>query len=566
MNTLGRLSIRTRLYFGTIFSLVLLVVIGGLGYLALDRTRDTLQVLFSQRVQTLTDMADLRTTLGTLRRTEKDIILNFNNSVEVASQREAWGKTLAALRKSLTAVRQVQAGDAAFVGSIDKALAEIQQYEAGISPIFEQIERAQLDGAGGAAYADRLKSHMEATDQILASLAQSARENMEEARQGVEARTATMSAVIGGGLVLALAVLIPLTFFSVRSITSSLAQARLLAERIASGDLSHEVRPAQMDEVGQLVVAMGRMQEALRGLVRQVQEASGNISTASTEIASGNHDLSQRTEQTAANLEETASSMEMLAGTVQQSTQSARQASDFASTAAQVAARGGTVVSQVVDTMGQITDSSRRIADITGVIDSIAFQTNILALNAAVEAARAGEQGRGFAVVAAEVRTLAQRSASAAKEIKELIGSSVERVESGSRLVGQAGATMTEIVDSVRRVSEMISEITASSAEQSDNIGQISQSVSQLDQMTQQNAALVEQSTAASESLRDQAVQLIGAVRRFRLDDDGTVVEPALQAPPPPGSAPLVPRPQAAALPEPVRGPVAGFVRHEPAA
>ncbi|AVS60868.1 chemotaxis protein, partial [Paracidovorax avenae] len=191
-------------------------------------------------------------------------------------------------------------------------------------------------------------------------------------------------------------------------------------------------------------------------------------------------------------------------------------------------------------------------------------------LNAAVEAARAGEQGRGFAVVAAEVRTLAQRSASAAKEIKELIGSSVERVESGSRLVGQAGATMTEIVDSVRRVSEMISEITASSAEQSDNIGQISQSVSQLDQMTQQNAALVEQSTAASESLREQAVQLMGAVRRFRLGDDGTVVEPALQAPPPPGSAPLVPRPQAAALPEPVRGPVrgpvAGFVRHEPAA
>ncbi len=393
MDILGRLSIRTRLYFGTVFSLVLLIVIGGLGYLALDRTRDTLQVLFSERVQTLTDMADLRTTLGTLRRTEKDIILNFNNSVEVAAQRETWARTLAALRKSLTAVRQVQAGDPAFAGSIDKALAEIQQYEAGISPIFEQIERAQLDGAGGAAYADRLKSHMETTDQILASLAQSARENMEEARQGVEARTATMSAVIGGGLVLALAVLIPLTFFSVRSITGSLAQARSLAERIAGGDLSHEVRPAQMDEVGQLVVAMGRMQDALRGLVRQVQDASGSISTASTEIASGNHDLSHRTEQTAANLEETASSMEMLAGTVQQSTQSARQASDFASTAAQVAAKGGSVVSQVVDTMGQITDSSRRIADITGVIDSIAFQTNILALNAAVEAARAGEQG-----------------------------------------------------------------------------------------------------------------------------------------------------------------------------
>ncbi|MDA8444473.1 methyl-accepting chemotaxis protein [Paracidovorax valerianellae] len=519
MNALGRLSIRTRLYFGTIFSLVLLVVIGAMGYLTLDRTRDTLQVLFSQRVQTLTDMAELRTALGNLRRAEKDIIINFNNSVEVSALRDSWGKTLTALRKSLADVRQAQAGDAAFVDGIDKSLAEIKQYETGISPIFEQIERAQIDGAGGGAYADRLKQHMEATDQLFASLATSARQQMEEARQGVEARTAFMSAAIGGGLLLGLAVLIPLTFFSVRSITRSLGQARDLAERIASGDLSHEVHATQQDEVGQLVTAMGRMQEALRGLVRQVQEASGSISTASSEIASGNHDLSHRTEQTAANLEETASSMELLTSTVQQSAQSARQASEFATTAAEVAARGGAVVSQVVSTMGQITDSSRKIADITGVIDSIAFQTNILALNAAVEAARAGEQGRGFAVVASEVRSLAQRSAEAAKEIKGLIGSSVDRVEDGSRLVTEAGATMNEIVGSVRRVSDIISEITAASSEQSDNIGQISQSVSQLDQMTQQNAALVEQSTAASESLRDQANQLTQAVSQFKLSD-----------------------------------------------
>ena len=519
MNALGRLSIRARLYFGTIFSLVLLVIIGAMGFIALDRTRGTLEVLFSQRVQTLTDMSDLRTALGDLRRAEKDIIINFNNTVEVAALRESWGKTLAALRKSLADVRQVQAGDAAFVAAIDKSLDEIKQYEAGIVPIFDQIERAQIDGAGGGAYADRLKTHMEATDQLFSRLATSAREQMQEARQGVDTLAATMSGLIGVALVLALAVLIPLTTLSVRSITRSLAQARDLAERIAGGDLSRDEQALNHDEVGQLVTAMGRMQQSLRGLVHQVQDAAGNISTASTEIATGNHDLSQRTEQTAANLEEAASSMEMLTSTVQQSAQASRQASDFASSAAEVAARGGAVVSQVVSTMDQITTSSRKIADITGVIDSIAFQTNILALNAAVEAARAGEQGRGFAVVASEVRSLAQRSAGAAKEIKELIGSSVERVEDGSRLVSQAGQTMTEIVGSVRRVSGIIHEITASAAEQSDNIGHISQSVTQLDQMTQQNAALVEQSTAASESLREQALQLTRAVSQFKLHD-----------------------------------------------
>ena len=519
MNALGRLSIRARLYFGTIFSLVLLVIIGAMGFIALDRTRGTLEVLFSQRVQTLTDMSDLRTALGDLRRAEKDIIINFNNTVEVAALRESWGKTLAALRKSLAEVRQVQAGDAAFVAAIDKSLDEIKQYEAGIVPIFDQIERAQIDGAGGGAYADRLKTHMEATDQLFSRLATSAREQMQEARQGVDSLAATMSGLIGVALVLALAVLIPLTYLSVRSITRSLAQARDLAERIAGGDLSRDTQALNHDEVGQLVTAMGRMQQSLRGLVRQVQDAAGNISTASSEIATGNHDLSQRTEQTAANLEEAASSMEMLTSTVQQSAQASRQASDFASSAAEVAARGGAVVSQVVSTMDQITTSSRKIADITGVIDSIAFQTNILALNAAVEAARAGEQGRGFAVVASEVRSLAQRSAGAAKEIKELIGSSVERVEDGSRFVSQAGQTMTEIVGSVRRVSGIIHEITASAAEQSDNIGHISQSVTQLDQMTQQNAALVEQSTAASESLREQALQLTRAVSQFKLHD-----------------------------------------------
>lgn len=521
MNALGRLSIRARLYFGTIFSLVLLVIIGAMGFIALDRTRGTLEVLFSQRVQTLTDMSDLRTALGDLRRAEKDIIINFNNTVEVAALRESWGKTLAALRKSLADVRQVQAGDAAFVAAIDKSLDEIKQYEAGIVPIFDQIERAQIDGAGGGAYADRLKTHMEATDQLFSRLATSAREQMQEARQGVDTLAATMSGLIGVALVLALAVLIPLTYLSVRSITRSLAQARDLAERIAGGDLSRDTQALNHDEVGQLVTAMGRMQQSLRGLVRQVQDAAGNISTASSEIATGNHDLSQRTEQTAANLEEAASSMEMLTSTVQQSAQASRQASDFASSAAEVAARGGAVVSQVVSTMDQITTSSRKIADITGVIDSIAFQTNILALNAAVEAAHAGDQGRGFAVVAAEVRSLATRSAAAAREIKALINESVDQVKEGTSLAGVAGTTMQRIVGSIQNAERMMGEITSATQDQNRDIGQINTAVARLDQMTQANSALVEQSMAASAGLRSQAHELSTLISRFVLPGQG---------------------------------------------
>jgi methyl-accepting chemotaxis protein len=260
------------------------------------------------------------------------------------------------------------------------------------------------------------------------------------------------------------------------------------------------------------------MQERLRALVGEIRQTAESIQTASTEVASGNADLSQRTEQTASNLQQTASSMEQLTGTVRHSAASAGQANQLAANASRVATRGGDVVAQVVSSMDQINGASRKIADIIGVIDGIAFQTNILALNAAVEAARAGEQGRGFAVVASEVRSLAQRSAEAAKEIKALIGGSVEHVEAGSRLVSDAGSTMNEIVASVKRVSDIIGEITHAADEQSAGIGTVNDAVVQLDQMTQQNAALVEQSAAAAESLKDQAARLARAVGAFRLE------------------------------------------------
>ncbi|WP_322114287.1 methyl-accepting chemotaxis protein [Aquabacterium sp. A7-Y] len=314
-----------------------------------------------------------------------------------------------------------------------------------------------------------------------------------------------------------------------RSIVLPLQDATRFAEQVGAGDLTATIEVQGQDEATRLQQGLNGMRDALQSMVSRVRQATDGIATASTEIASGNQDLSVRTEQTASNLQQTASSMEQLTGTVKQSADAARQANQLASSASSVAARGGDVVSQVVSTMDEINSSSKKIADIIGVIDGIAFQTNILALNAAVEAARAGEQGRGFAVVAGEVRNLAQRSAQAAKEIKSLIGASVEKVESGSKLVQDAGSTMTEIVASVQRVSDIIGEITAATSEQSSGIGQINTAVNQLDHMTQQNAALVEESAAAATSLKDQARQLAEVVATFKLDGASRITGAAVE-------------------------------------
>jgi methyl-accepting chemotaxis protein len=301
------------------------------------------------------------------------------------------------------------------------------------------------------------------------------------------------------------------------NIAASLKQAKAAAQAIAAGELG-TVRAAQgRDEFADLVADLGRADRSLREVIAGVKHAAESIATASSEIATGTQDLSSRTEQTASNLQQTASSMETLTGTVRHSADAAATAHQLASSAASVAQRGGSVVSEVVSTMDQINASSKKIGDIIGTIDGIAFQTNILALNAAVEAARAGEQGRGFAVVASEVRSLAQRSADAAREIKGLIGSSVDKVDAGARLVGDAGATMQEIVASVQRVNDIIHEISSAAGEQSQGIVEVSGAVTQLDRMTQQNAALVEQSAAAAESLREQAGRLAQVVGGFRI-------------------------------------------------
>ncbi|MES2040149.1 MAG: methyl-accepting chemotaxis protein, partial [Pseudomonadota bacterium] len=318
-------------------------------------------------------------------------------------------------------------------------------------------------------------------------------------------------------IVVTIALGLLLAYWIARVVARPLQEAVRVARTVASGDLTSDIQVKTKDETGQLLQALKEMNASLLSVVSEVRTGTDLIATASTEIANGNMDLSARTESQAGSLEETASSMEELTSTVKHNSDNARQANQLSHSASAVAQKGGSVVSQVVDTMGSINESSKKIVDIIAVIDGIAFQTNILALNAAVEAARAGEQGRGFAVVASEVRNLAQRSASAAKEIKTLINDSVEKVDLGTRLVDQAGITMQEVVDSVRRVSDIISEITAAGAEQSSGIDQINTAIIQMDQVTQQNAALVEEAAAAAGALQEQAANLSRVVGVFKL-------------------------------------------------
>ncbi|MFS0754119.1 methyl-accepting chemotaxis protein [Noviherbaspirillum sp. 1P10PC] len=373
----------------------------------------------------------------------------------------------------------------------------------------------------------------------------------------------TCSAAVVLGMLLAIFIGVRL----VRAITGPLDEAVRIASAVASGDLTQDIPVRANDETGKLMQALKRMNDSLVDIVGRVRTGTDTIVSASSQIASGNLDLSSRTEQQASSLEETASAMDELNSTVRQNEDNARQANQLALAASDVAARGGAVVSDVMQTMGAINAASHRIADIIGVIDGIAFQTNILALNAAVEAARAGEHGRGFAVVATEVRSLAQKSASAAREIKTLITDSVSQVEGGTKLAQQAGATMEEVVASVRRVTDMMGEISSASAEQSAGIGQVNQAITQMDQVTQQNAALVEQAAAAAGALQEQAQHLLTAVQVFRMHGGQAVASPHVAVASPNVAVAVAPAGQSAParaarseprLPAPVSAPAAG--------
>ncbi|KDB54183.1 hypothetical protein X805_01650 [Sphaerotilus natans subsp. natans DSM 6575] len=430
-----------------------------------------------------------------------------------------------------------------------KVKADMEATSARITEIQKSIEAAAQrpdEKAALARVADTRKAYIDLRKQLTA--AQSAGENLDEARlrglrdrladylgaqqafvQTQKAQVEAFSTTVASsrmtvvqivtGLMLGLVALLLLSTWRMsRSILQPIREAIDTTERIASGDLTAQIDTRRGDELGDLMRGLERMTASLRQLVGEVRGSAGTLKTASTEIAAGNLDLSQRTEQTASSLQDTAGSMGELTQTVHQSVEAAEEANRLASSAAAAAERGGQVVSQVVSNMQEISSSSRRIGDIIGVIDGIAFQTNILALNAAVEAARAGEQGRGFAVVASEVRNLAQRSAAAAREIKGLIQASTGTVDQGARLVEEAGQAMDELVGSVQRVSEMIGRITTSAAEQNSGIQHVNHAISHLDEMTQRNAALVEESAAAADGLREEAARLDAAVQRFRID------------------------------------------------
>lgn len=511
----NNMTIKSRLVFVIGLLSLLLVGVGGLGVYGLNQTNDSFRGVYEDRAIPL---GDLGLVLDRMQRTRLNAVMSaYARNPEVVKERQSmndqrdaeiaktWQKYMATNLTPEEAVlvenfnqqwktyiearnhTMALAAKGDFDAAVTSATAATPRFDEAHATLFKLLELQRDEGAKEYAGAQQDYENIFMTSVIIIAL-------------GI-----AFAAIIG--------------FLLIRAIVTPLNEAIAVANAVASGDLTSRIEVNSTNETGRLLQALKIMNDNLVDLVSKVRMGTDQITTASGEIASGNLDLSQRTEEQASSLEETASSMEELTSTVRQNADNARQANQLAAGASEVAVKGGAVVGQVVQTMSSINESSKKIVDIISVIDGIAFQTNILALNAAVEAARAGEQGRGFAVVATEVRTLAQRSAAAAKEIKELISDSVSKVEDGTRLVDEAGATMDEIVSAVKRVTDIMSEISAASQEQSSGIEQVNQAVTQMDEVTQQNAALVEEAAAAAESMQDQAQALTQAVTIFKLSN-----------------------------------------------
>ncbi|TDP74496.1 methyl-accepting chemotaxis protein [Roseateles toxinivorans] len=513
MNNL-RISTRLLLLIGLLSAM--LVGVGGLGLLGIGNSNEALKSVFEDRAIPIGQLGEIQANLLRNRlaiatalvtptpevisdraaQVEANIatigkIWDAYMATKLTPETETLAKAFAADRRKFVQEGLLPAVQALRANDIKEAQRVVTE---AIRPLFVPVER-------GIVALNKLQ------------LDEAHKQYTEAAERYVVIRAVSIASIVGGLLIGGLFGLL-----IARSITVPMNRAKLAAERVADGDLTVDLSGDGKDETAELLRALAGMKDNLVRIVSGVRSNADNVATASSQIAQGNLDLSQRTEEQASALEETAASMEQLGSTVKQNADNAKQANQLALSASMVATRGGEDVSRVVTTMRDINESSKKIADIISVIDGIAFQTNILALNAAVEAARAGEQGRGFAVVASEVRSLAGRSAAAAREIKSLITASVERVEQGTALVGQAGVTMTEVVSSIKRVTDIMGEITAASIEQSAGVSQVGEAVSQMDQVTQQNAALVEESAAAAESLKTQALLLVQAVAVFKLN------------------------------------------------
>ncbi|TQM99106.1 methyl-accepting chemotaxis protein [Acidovorax temperans] len=538
-------TIRFRMLGAIAVVLVLLGLLGGAGMFGMFRIYSMSEDFMNSSFQEVGYLAQLHSEMGAIRQYEKDMIIGYEKPEAVKAAHTKWLESQEKAKKVANQFLQGEEDvDNAVVRDIIKRL---DSYKEAFAHVARQLEAGGYDTA---TIANRMSGKAVAefaeADKLMTQLDEVLRAEVQKSvaeQQGVSNQTKWLFAL---AVLITVVVVVPLTLLNLHSICKPLDQAQRLAKAIAGGDLSQSIRTEGRDEVADLLRALDEMQRGLGTLVAQVRDASGNIATASQEIATGNQDLSHRTEQTASNAQAAVSSLSEITATVQQTASSSQMANQLAASASTTATRGGSVVAQAVSSMHEISASSRKIGDIIGLIDSIAFQTNILALNAAVEAARAGEQGRGFAVVASEVRSLAQRSAAAASDIKVLIQSSVAAVDGGVRHVEDAGTAMKDIVSSVQRVGDIIGEITAAASEQSAGIGQVNQSVAEIDRMTQQNAALVEESAAAAESLREQAARLSQVVQQFRLADSmGFAGHGNFSAPAPQGLSAPEPAPRA---------------------